>query len=219
MSDDLSRLEDWAGALLSRLSAAERRQLNVSIARDLRRSQQRRIKANRNPDGSAYALRKQAKEARAKPVRFLYRKPNGTERLVDMRSWGYQGKLMVGYDREADAIRSFNRERVVRFLKPGGGSAGGALRSKRGSIKRQAMFKKIGAARFLKIQSDPNLIAVGFLGRTAHLAGIHQFGLRDRPGRGAPETQYERRELLGFTDADLDLIRDRLLEHLAGWRG
>lgn len=149
MSDDLSRLEDWAGVLLAKLAPGERRQLNQRIARDLRRSQQKRIAAQLNPDGTPYAPRKPR------------------------------------------------------------------LREKQGRIKRQ-MFARLRQARYLKLQSTAESIAIGFLGRTARIARVHQYGLRDRAERGSPDTRYERRELLGFTDADLQLIHDRLLEHLAG---
>lgn len=150
MADDLRALEDWAGALLAKLEPKERRQLNQGIARDLRRSQQQRIAAQRNPDGTPYAPRKA-------------RQP---------------------------------------------------LRSKQGRVK-QKMFTKLRQARHLKLQSDANRIGLGFIGRVARLARVHQYGLRDRPGRNAPDVQYNRRELLGFADADLDMIRDRLLDHLA----
>ncbi|MFV9655915.1 phage virion morphogenesis protein [Pseudomonas sp. NY15366] len=150
MSEDLRALEDWAGALLARLEPKERRQLNQGIARDLRRSQQQRIAAQRNPDGTPYAPRKA-------------RQP---------------------------------------------------LRSKQGRVK-QKMFTKLRQARHLKLQSDASSIALGFLARTARLARVHQYGLRDRPGRNSPAVQYNRRELLGFASADLEMIRDRLLDHLA----
>ncbi|MCY1283154.1 phage virion morphogenesis protein [compost metagenome] len=149
MADDLKALENWAGALLAKLSAAERRKLTGEISRELRRSQQQRIAAQRNPDGSAYAPRKPRK-----------------------------------------------------------------LRGKEGRIKRQ-MFAKLRQAKHLKLQNDPGGIAIGFLGRTARLARVHQYGLRDRPGRNSADVQYDTRELLGFSDDDLELIRDRLLEHLA----
>lgn len=87
------------------------------------------------------------------------------------------------------------------------------LRNKAGRVKRQ-MFTKLRQAKHLKLQSTPNAIAIGFLARTARIARVHQEGLRDRPGKGADDVQYDRRELLGFSPADLDLIRDRLLEHL-----
>lgn len=151
MADDLRAIEDWAGALLARLSTTERRRLNQDIARELRRSQQQRIAAQRNPDGSAYAARKPRKN----------------------------------------------------------------LRGKAGRIKRQ-MFAKLRQAKYLRLQSDANRIAISFIGRTARLARVHQYGLRDRAAPGAPDTTYARRELLGFTDADLEMIRDRLLEQLTG---
>lgn len=89
------------------------------------------------------------------------------------------------------------------------------LRGKKGRIKRK-MFTKLRQARYLKLQSDANQITIGFFARTARLARIHQYGLRDRPGKGAPDVQYARRELLGLTAADLEMIRTRLLDHLAG---
>lgn len=150
MADDLRALEDWAGALLAKLEPKERRQLNQGIARELRRSQQQRIAAQKNPDGTPYAPRKPRQ----------------------------------------------------------------ALRGKQGRVK-QKMFTKLRQARHLKLQSDPSNIAISFLGRTARLARVHQYGLRDRPGRNAPDVQYSSRELLGLTTAEREFIRDRLLDHLA----
>ncbi|MCQ4319725.1 phage virion morphogenesis protein [Stutzerimonas stutzeri] len=150
MADDLSALEDWAGALLNQLQPAERRKVTSAIARDLRRSQQQRIATQKNPDGTAYAPRKP-------------RQP---------------------------------------------------LRAKAGRIKQRKMFAKLRTARYLRLQSDASNIALGFAGRVSRIARIHQYGLRDKPGRQTPDTQYARRELLGFSAADLELIRDRLVEHL-----
>ena len=150
MSDDLQALEDWAGALLNQLKPAERRKVTQSVARDLRRSQQQRIAAQKNADGTPYAPRKPREE----------------------------------------------------------------LRAKQGRIKRKKMLAKLRTARYLRLQSDANSIAIGFAGRVSRIARIHQYGLRDKPGRGAPDVQYARREVLGFTVSDMELIRDRLLEHL-----
>lgn len=150
MTDNLNALEEWAGALLAKLSPGERRKLGNTIGRELRRSQQQRVASQRNPDGTPYAPRKP-------------------------------------------------RE----------------LRGKVGRIKRQ-MFARLRQAKHLRLQSTADTIAIGFTGRVARIARIHQYGLRDRPGRGQADVQYERRELLGFTEADLDMIRTRLLEHLTG---
>lgn len=149
---ELEALEDWAAGLLGRLQPSARNKLARSIGQALRRSQQQRIIAQRNPDGSKYAPRKQRN-----------------------------------------------------------------LRGKQGRIKRKVkMFQRLRTASFLKVQGDGRAISVGFTGRVARIARVHQYGLRDRAEPGAPEVKYEQREVLGFTDADLDIIRDSLLAHLAG---
>ena len=48
----------------------------------------------------------------------------------------------------------------------------------------------------------------------ARIARVHQDGLRDRVSRHGPTVRYERRQVLGFTDADAKAIRDLLIEHL-----
>lgn len=58
MADDLTAVEDWAAAFLARLDPGQRRTLAGQIARELRRSQQARIAAQENPDGSAFQARK-----------------------------------------------------------------------------------------------------------------------------------------------------------------
>lgn len=151
MADNLNALEDWAGALLSRLNPTQRRQLTQRIARNLRRSQQQRIAAQRNPDGTPFAPRK----------------------------------------------------------------AGKQLREKKGRIRRK-MFTKLRTAKMLKLQSTADSVGIAFLDRAARIARIHQYGLKDRPGKGQADVRYDKRELLGFTQTELDSIRDQLLEHIAG---
>lgn len=70
---EFEQLEQWAGALLAKLAPAARRKLARTIAQDLRRSQQRRILAQRNPDGSAFAPRK-TKNLRGKAGRIKRKK-------------------------------------------------------------------------------------------------------------------------------------------------
>ena len=150
MANNLEALETWAAVLLSRLEPAARNKLTRSIGQELRRSQQKRITAQQNPDGTKYAPRKQRN-----------------------------------------------------------------LRGKQGRIRRKlAMFKKLRTASYLKVRSDSNAISVGFTGRIARIARIHQDGLKDRAERGAPDVRYEQRKVLGLTNQDLELIRDQLFEHL-----
>lgn len=58
MADDLRLLEDWVAPLLVKLSAAERRRLALTLAREMRQHQQRTLAAQTAPDGSAWTPRK-----------------------------------------------------------------------------------------------------------------------------------------------------------------
>lgn len=150
MANDLDALEEWAGALLQKLEPAARSKLTRSLAQQLRRSQQQRVKQQRNPDGSVYAARK----------------PRD-------------------------------------------------LKGKKGRIKRQAkMFQKLPRASHLKAKGDGQSITVGFTGRVARIARVHQHGLKDRAEANAPEVRYVQREVLGFTDAELQMMKDILLDQL-----
>ena len=149
MTNRLEVLEDWATGLLEQLEPASRNRLARSLGQALRRSQQKRIIAQHNPDGSKYAPRKQRN-----------------------------------------------------------------LRYKQGRAKRKIqMFQKLRTASFLKVRGDGNAVSVGFTGRIARIARVHQFGLKDRAERSAADIKYEQRKVLGFSDADLDLIREEMLTY------
>lgn len=90
----------------------------------------------------------------------------------------------------------------------------GRQRDKRGRVKRAAMFVKMRTGRFLKVETDATGLAIGFDGRVARLARVHQFGERSRVAPGGPEYKYPARMLLGMTEADRELIRDLLLKHI-----
>lgn len=144
--DDLTRLENWVSPLLERITPAARKQLARKVGIALRKSQQQRIKLQKNIDGSAYAKRRSTQ--------------------------------------------------------------------KRGRIKNQAMFKKLRMAKYMKLKSSADKISIGFFGRVAHLAHVHQKGLHERPNKKGRSVRYDKRELLGFTTADITLIREQLIEHL-----
>lgn len=152
MTNRLEALEDWTAGLLGQLEPPSRNKLVRSLGQTLRRSQQQRIIAQQNPDGSKYAPRKERN-----------------------------------------------------------------LRGKQGRVKRKVkMFQKIRTAGFLKMHSDGNAIRIGFTGRVARIARVHQFGLKDTAALGAPDVMYDQRHILGLSDADLEVIRDHLLTQLKG---
>lgn len=147
-SDDLTQLDDWLAQLLAKLTPAERRTLARRVATGLRRRQRERIKAQQNPDGSAYAPRKPQ-----------------------------------------------NRHQA-------------------GAIRRRGMFAKLRTAKYLRTRTGKDAAVAGFYGRIAHIARVHQYGLRDRVEPGGPRVQYPQRQLLGFSEDDREAIRDALLKHL-----
>jgi len=150
MTNRLEALEEWAAGLLAQLEPVSRNNLTRGLGQALRRSQQQRIIAQQNPDGSKYVPRKK---------RNLRDKPDRVKRKV-------------------------------------------------------RMFQKLRTTSFLKIQGEGGAISVGFVGRIAKISKVHQYGLKDRAARGAPNIAYDQRKLLGFTDADIDLIKNNLLSHL-----
>ena len=119
----------------------------------------------------------------------------------------------------AQKLRRSQQQRVKQQHNPDGSAYAARkpreLRGKQGRIKRQAkMFQKLQKASYLKAKGDGQSITVGLTGRVARIARVHQFGLKDRAETNAPEVRYEQREVLGFTEADLESIRGLLLTYL-----
>lgn len=87
------------------------------------------------------------------------------------------------------------------------------LRHKRGSIRR-SMFTRLGMARYMRIETDPNIAAITFAGKALRIATVHHFGLRDRVNKNGLTAKYPARELLGFDDSDIGRVTDLVLEHV-----
>ena len=87
---------------------------------------------------------------------------------------------------------------------------------KKGRIKRKAMFAKLRTARYFKIQSNANEVSVGFNGSSSMIAKVHQYGLMSSPSKTKDfKVRYAQRELLGFSQSDLDIIEDLVIEQLS----
>lgn len=149
-----------------------------------------------------------------------------TDRLEALEDWaaGLLGQLEPASRNKlarsiGQALRRSQQQRIIAQQNPDGPKYAPRkkrnLRGKQGRVKRKLkMFQKLRTASFMKVNGDGKAISVGFTGRIANIARVHQLGLRDRAERSARDVKYERREILGFTNADLDLIRDGLLKHL-----
>ncbi|MFJ3046981.1 phage virion morphogenesis protein [Herbaspirillum chlorophenolicum] len=104
MSDDLQRLEEWAGALMAQVQPGRRRILARKVAEDLRRAHARMIAQQVAPDGTPYAARKNRKELRSKAGRIKRQKAAMFNKLrtntflkvqadADQASVGFFGKV------------------------------------------------------------------------------------------------------------------------------
>lgn len=89
-------------------------------------------------------------------------------------------------------------------------------RDKRGAIRRRKgdMFVKLRTARWLKTHVTSEGAEVGFYGRVARLARVHQEGGRDHVAPQGPIADYPARPLLGFTRSIQNAIHDRIFEYL-----
>lgn len=105
VTNRLEALEDWAGGLLDQLEPTARNRLARNIGHTLRRSQQQRIIAQRNPDGSKYAPRKQrnlrGKQGRVKRKVQMFKKLRTTSFL---KVQGDRNVVQVGFSGRVSRI-------------------------------------------------------------------------------------------------------------------
>lgn len=119
------------------------------------------------------------------------------------------------------ALRKSQQARIARQQNPDGTAfeprkPQKQFGKKKGRIKRKAMFAKLRTARYLKVRSNANEVAVGFTESSSIIANIHQYGLIGTVNKKhGLKVQYAQRELLGFGKQDLDVIEDLIIEQLS----
>lgn len=79
---------------------------------------------------------------------------------------------------------------------------------------RGKMFSRLRLAKHLRMSADEDMVTVGFLGRAERIARVHQHGLRDAVQPDGPSVVYPARQLIGFTEAEREKLRELLLAHL-----
>lgn len=120
------------------------------------------------------------------------------------------------------ALRKSQSNRIARQQNPDGSAfeprkPRKEFGKKKGRIKRKAMFAKLRTARHLKVQSNGNEVSVGFNGSSAAIAAVHQYGLSSSPSKYKDfKVLYAQRELLGFTEEDIEMIERFVLRAIAG---
>ncbi|MEC5446146.1 phage virion morphogenesis protein [Enterobacter hormaechei] len=118
----------------------------------------------------------------------------------------------------AKQLRAAQQQRIKQQKNPDGSPYQARkrqpLRAKKGRIKR-AMFQKLRTNRYMKASGRENGAVVEFTGNVQRIARVHQYGLKDRPNVHAQDVQYAERQLLGFSQADKQLVETLTIKHLS----
>ncbi|MFB2761540.1 phage virion morphogenesis protein [Shewanella xiamenensis] len=119
----------------------------------------------------------------------------------------------------ARRLRATQAQRIKQNIAPDGSAFEArkpqpAWAKRIGAIKRKLMFQKIIRQKYLKPEYSSQAASVGFTGFISRVATEHQYGLRGRINERI-SAQYPKRELLGFTVSELDMIEETIITHLA----
>lgn len=87
-------------------------------------------------------------------------------------------------------------------------------RDRAGKLRQGPMFRKLRTVRHLKAIGQGNEAVVAFVGRTAAIARVHHYGLRDQVAADGASYQYPARPLLGVSDAQMEQITELVLNFL-----
>ncbi|EJG5638400.1 phage virion morphogenesis protein, partial [Salmonella enterica] len=115
MSKLTHELDTILSDILSGLSSAGIARTARTVGQEVRRSQQRRIRSQKNPDGSAWPQRKRRITRSQQGIKFIW---NGEVR--ELKNWhggrGKYGRTITGYDTDRNDIRTFYRSDIERYL-------------------------------------------------------------------------------------------------------
>ena len=179
--------------LALQLQPSARAKLLRTIATELRRRNRERIRANVEPDGKPMAKRQ--------GVRFMFRRIRDGEGL-NGRPFRFLGENYTG---RIAYSRTENGNELVRF--EGESKLLGFRREYLPTISRMKMFRRLGAARWLRQKADANRAQIGwFGGSAAAIATVHE--------EGDSRKNLPARLLLGLPKEDLQYVIDQLLQAL-----
>lgn len=117
----------------------------------------------------------------------------------------------------ARQLRASQSQRIGEQRNPDGSPYEKRKPQRPGFIKEKlAMFREIRRPKQLSYESTPSAALVGLIKQSAKIGYIHQLGQVDKVYPSGKSVRYARRELLGYTDADVDLIEKVLSDHFAG---
>ena len=111
-----------------------------------------------------------------------------------------------------------NRRRMVRQVGPDGEAWAPRARDRHGRVRQAGkMMAKLREARRLKVTASGAGVEIGWTGRNARIAAVHQYGALDYvdPANSTAKIRYPVRQLIGLPDDDIAYVRQALLDHLA----
>lgn len=88
------------------------------------------------------------------------------------------------------------------------------VKAKKGRVKRE-MFAKLRTSRFMKATAGNDAAVVEFTGKVQRMVNVHQYGLKDKPGRNSKPVQYDARPLIGFESDDVIVIQEMVIKSLS----
>ncbi|HIH5151777.1 TPA: phage virion morphogenesis protein [Citrobacter freundii] len=199
-------LDDYLATVAAQLAPGQRRKLTREVAIGLRKRQQQRINSQKNPSGESYTPRRRKILRTQGGVKFLWK--DETRELSNWRTTGRgEQRAITGYDVDKGALRTFYKRDIQRYIEIH------LNQTKRTTNRKEKMFRRLRTARFLKAYGTASAAVVGYSGHTAEIASVHQYGEVDTVAPGA-STRYPARELLGFTESDLDWLADTIVSFL-----
>lgn len=125
--NDLTRLEEWVSPLLAKLDSGERTQLARDLAFKLRSSQRQRIANQQNPDGSAFAPRKQqtvknlrGKTGHIKRAAMFHKLRQAKYLKARISSGGKPNSISVGFFGQVATLARVHHYGLRDRVRPGG---------------------------------------------------------------------------------------------------
>ncbi|WP_368894469.1 phage virion morphogenesis protein [Kluyvera ascorbata] len=88
------------------------------------------------------------------------------------------------------------------------------VKAKKGRVKRE-MFAKLRTSRFMKATAGNDAAVVEFTGKVQRMVNVHQYGLKDKPGRNSKPVQYDARPLIGFSGEDRQAVEEIIIAKLS----
>ncbi|MEQ1965795.1 phage virion morphogenesis protein [Xenorhabdus nematophila] len=200
-------LENELQRLLSTTSPGYRSRLVRQLATAIRTDQQKRIRSQKNTDGSGYEPRRRRILRSQKGIRFIHR-----GEVRDLKNWratrGRRGRMITGFDEDRGAVRSFYRSEIERYLEIN------RSETRKTTTRRNPMFQRLRAAKFLRMRTSAETAIVGFQGKAAAIARQHQYGLEGSINALA-RTRYPQRELLGLSEHEKLKLIEMIYHDLA----